>query len=49
VLALEFSGRRPRAGALLADGELEEVMLGGCRQEKSCLFSRWVEMLRAKA
>jgi hypothetical protein len=24
VLALEFSGRRPRAGALLADGELEE-------------------------
>jgi hypothetical protein len=49
VLALEFPGRRPRAGALLAEEELEEVVLGGCRQEKSCLFLRWVEMLRAKA
>jgi hypothetical protein len=49
VLGLEFPGLRLQTGGLLAGDEMEEVVLGGCRQEKGGLFSGGVKMFLAKA
>jgi hypothetical protein len=44
VLVLEFPGLRLWTGGLLAGDEMEEVVIGGCRQEKGGLFSGGVEI-----